>query len=104
MAEARVMDQMSSGDSSSDSQSSSSSSSEDSSSSSDSEDETRPSSGKSHTVPASTHSMPILTTQERMEDGDGHHMNTLGKCSRLFIYAIWPNVCGQLTIRPICAF
>ncbi|KAK2850154.1 hypothetical protein Q7C36_008937 [Tachysurus vachellii] len=76
MAEARVMDQMSSGDSSSDSQSSSSSS-EDSSSSSDSEEETRPSSGKSHTAPASTHSMPILTTQERSEEGGGHHMNTL---------------------------
>ncbi|KAK3543427.1 hypothetical protein QTP70_020905, partial [Hemibagrus guttatus] len=78
MAEARVMDQMSSGDSSSDSQSSSSSSSEDSSSSSDSEDETRPSSGKSRTVPTSTHSMPILTTQDRLEDGGGRHMNTLG--------------------------
>ncbi|GAA6103854.1 ELL-associated factor 2 [Tachysurus ichikawai] len=75
MAEARVMDQMSSGDSSSDSQSSSSSSED--SSSSDSEEETRPSSGKSHTAPASTHSMPILTTQERSEEGGGHHMNTL---------------------------
>ncbi|TSL16093.1 ELL-associated factor 2 [Bagarius yarrelli] len=78
MAEAREMDQMSSGDSSSDSQSSSSSS-EDSSSSSDSENETRPSSGKSQTVSASTHSMPILTTQERMEEGSGHHINTLGE-------------------------
>ncbi|KAF7709419.1 ELL-associated factor 2 [Silurus meridionalis] len=77
MAEARVMDQMSSGDSSSDSQSSSSSSSEGSSSSSDSEDERHASSGRSHTVPASTHSMPILTSQERMEEGGGHLMNTL---------------------------
>ncbi|KAI4902587.1 hypothetical protein NFI96_033946 [Prochilodus magdalenae] len=77
MAEARVMDQMSSGDSSSDSRSSSSSSSEDSSSSSDSEDETRPSSGGPHTGPAPTCSMPILTSQEHMEEGCGHLMNTL---------------------------
>lgn len=77
MAEARVMDQMSSGESSSDSRSSSSSSSEDSSSSSDSEDETQPSSGRSHTVPVSTHSMPILTSQERSEEGGGHLINTL---------------------------
>lgn len=73
------MDQMSSGDSSSDSQSSSSSSSEDSSSSSDSEDENQPSSGRSHTVPAPTQSMPILTSQERFEDGGGHLMNTLSE-------------------------
>lgn len=88
MAEARVMDQMSSGDSSSDSQSSSSSSSEDSSSSSDSDDETRPSSGRSHSVPMSTLSMPIVTSQERSEEGSGHLMNTLSKDFRLFIYSV----------------
>ncbi|XP_076857894.1 ELL-associated factor 2 [Brachyhypopomus gauderio] len=76
MAEAQVMDQMSSGDSSSESQSSSSSSSEDSSSSSDSEGETPPVGG-AHTVPAPSHSMPILTTHDRLEDGGGHLMNTL---------------------------
>ncbi|XP_062861594.1 ELL-associated factor 2 [Trichomycterus rosablanca] len=76
MAEARVMDQMSSGDSSSGSQSSSPSSSEDSSSSSDSEEETRPSSGGSHAVPAPTHSMPIIS-QECRDEGGGHLMNTL---------------------------
>lgn len=74
MAEARVMDQMSSGDSSSDSQSSSSSSSDDSSSSSDSENEARPASSGPNTVPASSHSMPILTSQD---EGSGHLMNTL---------------------------
>lgn len=79
------MDQMSSGDSSSDSQSSSSSSSEDSSSSSDSEDEIRPSSGRSHTVPVFTHSMPLLTSQERLEEGSGHLMNTLSEYSALVI-------------------
>ncbi|XP_026231352.1 ELL-associated factor 2 [Anabas testudineus] len=72
MAEARVMDQMSSSDSSSDSNSSSSSSSEDGSSSSDSEDEhtSAPSS-----APAN-HSMPIINTSSHQESGGGL-MNTL---------------------------
>uniref|UniRef100_A0A3Q2VEU2 ELL associated factor 2 n=2 Tax=Haplochromis burtoni TaxID=8153 RepID=A0A3Q2VEU2_HAPBU len=74
MAEARVMDQMSSSDSSSDSNSSSSSSSDDSSSSSDSEDE------RTSTAPSVNHSMPIITST----DSNSHHhesggglMNTL---------------------------
>ncbi|CAK6971718.1 ELL-associated factor 2 [Scomber scombrus] len=74
MAEARVMDQMSS-DSSSDSNSSSSSSSEDSSSS-DSEDERT-----SAPPPAPTHhSMPILntsSTNSRPHESGGGLMNTL---------------------------
>lgn len=74
MAEARVMDQMSSSDSSSDSNSSSSSSSDDSSSSSDSEDE------RTSAAPSVNHSMPIITST----DSNSHHhesggglMNTL---------------------------
>uniref|UniRef100_UPI0037E79174 ELL-associated factor 2 n=1 Tax=Semicossyphus pulcher TaxID=241346 RepID=UPI0037E79174 len=77
MAEARVMDQLSSGDSSSGSNSSSSSSSDDSSSSSDSEDE-RTSAPPPATV---THSMPILTTSSntnsRHQESGGGLMNTL---------------------------
>uniref|UniRef100_A0A3P9CSR9 ELL associated factor 2 n=1 Tax=Maylandia zebra TaxID=106582 RepID=A0A3P9CSR9_9CICH len=76
MAEARVMDQMSSSDSSSDSNSSSSSSSDDSSSSSDSEDE------RTSAAPSVNHSMPIITST----DSNSHHhesggglMNTLSE-------------------------
>lgn len=98
------MDQMSSGDSSSDSQSSSSSSSDDSSSSSDSEDETRPSSGRSHAVPVSTHSMPILTSQERSDEGSGHLMNTLSEYSSLFIYTVLPTVCALFLYHIPAAF
>ncbi|XP_026880209.1 ELL-associated factor 2 [Electrophorus electricus] len=75
MAEAQVMDQMSSGDSSSDSRTSSSS--EDSSSSSDSEDDARPSAGGPRAVPAPGHSMPVLPPHHRMEEGGGHLMSTL---------------------------
>ncbi|XP_077435463.1 ELL-associated factor 2 [Vanacampus margaritifer] len=69
MAEARVMDQMSSASSSN---SSSSSSSDDSSSSSDSEDERA--GGTGTTAPpaaAVAHSMPILTNNNRQEEGGG---------------------------------
>ncbi len=72
MAEARVMDQMSSGDSS-DSHSSSSSSG-DSSSSSDSEDEDRP----PHVAPGP----PQSTSQsrvDRVEESSGNFMNTLSE-------------------------
>uniref|UniRef100_A0A3P8QN97 Transcription elongation factor Eaf N-terminal domain-containing protein n=1 Tax=Astatotilapia calliptera TaxID=8154 RepID=A0A3P8QN97_ASTCA len=79
MAEARVMDQMSSSDSSSDSNSSSSSSSDDSSSSSDSEDE------RTSAAPSVNHSMPIITST----DSNSHHhesggglMNTLKEKKR----------------------
>lgn len=75
MAEARVMDQMGSSDSSSDSNSSSSSSSDGSSSSSDSEDE-RP-------VAHAHQSMPVIdtgstpTSSQQREHGGGGIMNTL---------------------------
>ncbi|KAM4730561.1 ELL-associated factor 2 isoform 2-T2 [Anableps anableps] len=78
MAEARVMDQMSSSDSSSDSNSSSSSSSDDSSSSSDSEDEHNPA-----PPPAPINqSMPVINTSTNatslhQESGGGLIMNTL---------------------------
>ncbi|KPP61917.1 ELL-associated factor 2-like [Scleropages formosus] len=78
MAEAHEMDQLSSGDSSSDSKSSSSSSED--SSSSDSEDEASRPSGPSSAMSFSgpTNSMPIVTTsQSRMEDSGGHFMSTL---------------------------
>ncbi len=75
MAEARVMDQMSSGDSS-DSHSSSSSSG-DSSSSSDSEDEDRP---PHNVAPAPSQSTSVLSTsQSRVEESSGHFMNTLSE-------------------------
>ncbi|KAI7808895.1 ELL-associated factor 2 [Triplophysa rosa] len=73
MAEARVMDQMSSG--SSDSHSSSSSSSEDSSSSSDCEDKSGPPPGGAPVPPHST-SAPN-TSQSHVEESSGHFMNTL---------------------------
>ncbi|XP_043988730.1 ELL-associated factor 2 [Gambusia affinis] len=80
MAEARVMDQMSSSGSSSDSNSSSSSSSEDSSSSSDSDDERNP----APPPPAPTNqSMPVISTGNNhvtslhQESGGGLIMNTL---------------------------
>ncbi|KAA0715821.1 ELL-associated factor 2 [Triplophysa tibetana] len=73
MAEARVMDQMSSG--SSDSHSSSSSSSEDSSSSSDSEEKSGPPPGGAPVPPQST-SAPN-TSQSRAEESSGNFMNTL---------------------------
>ncbi|XP_077392177.1 ELL-associated factor 2 [Festucalex cinctus] len=79
MAEARVMDQMSSASSSN---SSSSSSSDDSSSSSDSEDERV--GGTGTTAPpaaAVANSMPVLTTNNRQQEGGGGGggglMNTL---------------------------
>ncbi|XP_030614371.1 ELL-associated factor 2 [Archocentrus centrarchus] len=74
MAEARVMDQMSSSDSSSDSNSSSSSSSDDSSSSSDSEDE------RTSVPPSTNQSMPIITsidTYSHHQESGGGLMNTL---------------------------
>lgn len=83
MAEAREMDQMSSGGSSSESRSSSSSSEDSSSSSSDSEDEARPrppapSGPASSSGPA--HSMPVVSaSHSRAEEvgGGGHFMSTL---------------------------
>ncbi|XP_040913008.1 ELL-associated factor 2 [Toxotes jaculatrix] len=72
MAEAQVMDQLSTSDSSSDSNSSSSSSSDDSSSSSDSEDERTPA---PPSAPAN-HSMPIINTSSRQQESGGL-MNTL---------------------------
>ncbi|KAM9850684.1 ELL-associated factor 2 [Aulostomus maculatus] len=76
MAEARVMDQMSS-DSSSNSNSSSSSSSDDSSSSSDSEDEHTP----APPVGPANHSMPVLNTSSTNSNSrpqeSGGLMNTL---------------------------
>ncbi|XP_048834888.1 ELL-associated factor 2 [Brienomyrus brachyistius] len=81
MAEARELDQMSSGSSSSDSKSSSSSEDSSSSSSSDSEDEARHPPGPSVGTPASgpAHSMPIVTTSHstRSEEGGAHMMSTL---------------------------
>ncbi|KAG7220317.1 hypothetical protein INR49_010151 [Caranx melampygus] len=74
MAEAQIMDQLSSSDSSSDSNSSSSSSSDDSSSSSDSEDE-RTSAPPPPSAPAN-HSMPIINTSSRHQESGGL-MNTL---------------------------
>ncbi|XP_007547327.1 ELL-associated factor 2 [Poecilia formosa] len=82
MAEARVMDQMSSSDSSSDSNSSSSSSSEDSSSSSDSEDERNPALPPLPLAPTNQ-SMPVISTGTNhvtslhQEGGGGLIMNTL---------------------------
>nr|XP_046260702.1 ELL-associated factor 2 [Scatophagus argus] len=77
MAEARVMAQLSSGDSSSDSNSSSSSSSDDSSSSSDSEDELT----SAPTMAMGSHSMPIISTSAdnniRHQESGGGLMNTL---------------------------
>ncbi|XP_061697673.1 ELL-associated factor 2 [Syngnathoides biaculeatus] len=86
MAEARVMDQMSSGSSSN---SSSSSSSDDSSSSSDSEEE-RGGASSTATPPnaalaQNSHNMPVLTTNNRLQEGgggaavggEGGFMNTL---------------------------
>ncbi|KAJ8283071.1 hypothetical protein COCON_G00055900 [Conger conger] len=73
MAEAREMDQMSSGDSSSGSRSSSSSSD---SSSSESEDEAKPRPPPSFPGPA--HSMPVVTaSHSRGEEAAGHFMSTL---------------------------
>lgn len=69
MAEAQVMDQLSSSDSSSDSNSSSSSSSDDGSSSSDSDDDQM-------SAPAK-HSMPIISTSSRQQESGGGLMNTL---------------------------
>ncbi|XP_019731098.1 ELL-associated factor 2 [Hippocampus comes] len=72
MAEARVMDQMSSASSSN---SSSSSSSDDSSSSSDSEDERAGGTGTAvpptAAVAQNNHSMPVLTTNSRQQEGGG---------------------------------
>ncbi|KAM4730560.1 ELL-associated factor 2 isoform 1-T1 [Anableps anableps] len=84
MAEARVMDQMSSSDSSSDSNSSSSSSSDDSSSSSDSEDEHNPA-----PPPAPINqSMPVINTSTNatslhQESGGGLIMNTLNMTAHM---------------------
>ncbi|KAG7463881.1 hypothetical protein MATL_G00181420 [Megalops atlanticus] len=81
MAEARVMDQMSSGDSSSDSRSSSSSSEDSSSSSSDSEDEAQPRPGApsgANPFAGPNPSMPIVTaSHSRTEEASGHYMSTL---------------------------
>ncbi|XP_061648602.1 ELL-associated factor 2 [Phyllopteryx taeniolatus] len=72
MAEARVMDQMSSASSSN---SSSSSSSNDSSSSSDSEDERGGGTGSAAPPNAplaqNSHNMPVLTTNSRLQEGGG---------------------------------
>ncbi|XP_023260266.1 ELL-associated factor 2 [Seriola lalandi dorsalis] len=77
MAEAQIMDQLSSSDSSSDSNSSSSSSSDDSSSSSDSEDERTSAPPPPAPAPApSNHSMPIINTSSRHQESGGL-MNTL---------------------------
>ncbi|KAF3694583.1 ELL-associated factor 2 [Channa argus] len=73
MAEAQVMDQLSSNDSSSDSNSSSSSSSDDGSSSSDSDDDQR---SAPPSAPAN-HSMPIISTSSRQQESGGVLMNTL---------------------------
>ncbi|XP_056145942.1 ELL-associated factor 2 [Lampris incognitus] len=79
MAEAQVMDQMSSGgSSSSDSQSSSSSSSDDSSSSSDSEDERSSSAQQGMPVLTTTTNNPTSSSANRPEErGGGLLMNTL---------------------------
>ncbi|XP_008326567.1 ELL-associated factor 2 [Cynoglossus semilaevis] len=69
MAEAQVMDQLSSNDSSSNN-SSSSSSSDDSSSSSDSEDE------RTSALPPANHSMPVISTSSHHQESGGL-MNTL---------------------------
>ncbi|XP_034429584.1 ELL-associated factor 2 [Hippoglossus hippoglossus] len=76
MAEAQVMDQLSSGDSSSDSNSSSSS--DGSSSSSDSEDERTASAPPAPPAPPApaNHSMPIINTSSRHQESGGL-MNTL---------------------------
>lgn len=78
------MDQLSTGDSSSDSNSSSSSSSDDSSSSSDSEDERT---SQRNSTPAS-HSMPIINTStetnSRHQESGGGLMNTLSEYSLHF--------------------
>ncbi|KAG9348771.1 hypothetical protein JZ751_029088 [Albula glossodonta] len=91
MAEARGMDQMSSGDSSSESRSSSSSSEDSSSSSSDSEDEARPRpGGPSSAAPFSgnTHSMPIVTASHSRseEPSGGHFMSTLSSSGSAKLY------------------
>uniref|UniRef100_A0A3P9IDT7 ELL associated factor 2 n=1 Tax=Oryzias latipes TaxID=8090 RepID=A0A3P9IDT7_ORYLA len=102
MAEARVMDQLSSGGSSSDSNSSSSSSSEESSSSSDSEGEQ----ARAPPLAPPNQSMPIITTSSNKpshhQESGGGLMNTLSKYpSRLMLSQ--PIICrGIIKTTFIC--